>query len=600
MPIDEALPIARQIADALEAAHEQGIIHRDLKPANVKVRPDGTVKVLDFGLAKALDPLASSPAAAALANSPTITTPAALTGAGMILGTAAYMSPEQARGKAVDKRCDLWAFGAVLFEMLAGARAFRGEDVTDTIASVIAKEPDWDRLPAETPAAIRRLLRRCLQKDRSRRLADAADALLEIDEALAPPSGDAPLVTGATAHRRPAWVPVAAGVAGLALGAAVAFLAWAPWRGTPAARPLRLSADPGTDRALAADLTDSLALSPDGTMAAFVATPAAEGKPQLFVRPLAQLRATPLAGTDAASSPFFSPDGLWVAFFADDKLKKVAVAGGAVVTICDAENGRGGSWGDDGEIVFSPYAPGVAAERTGLLRVPAAGGVPRLITSLSDRETTQRWPQLLPGGKAVLFTTSRNAGDYGDANLVIQPLPDGARKVVQAGGFHGRYLSSGHLAYIRDGTLFAAPFDLDRLALTGEPVPIFDDLQSNVSTGAAQFAESASGTFMYLAGRKTAGVPISWLDREGKVTPLRVTPANWFEIQFSPDGRRLSLSINGGRARLAIYEPDRDALTFLPGDPTDSTPKWTPDGRRLTYASARGERVSVQPLLAAG
>jgi serine/threonine-protein kinase len=592
MPIDEVLPIARQIAVALAAAHDQGIIHRDLKPANVKVRPDGTVKVLDFGLAKALDPLASSPAAAALANSPTITTPAALTGAGVILGTAAYMSPEQARGKALDKRCDLWGFGAVLFEMLAGARAFRGEDVTDTIASVIAKEPDWDRLPADTPAAIRRLLRRCLAKDRSRRLSDAGDALLEIDEALIPSPAEAS-VAPRSAAARSARVWLVAGGLGIALGATIALLWRAPWQSAPPTQLQRLSADSGADGSLAISLGDSVSISPDGTVVAFVAQQGVAGRPQLYVRLLNQLRATALAGTEDASSPFFAPDGKWIGFFAGAKLKKIAVTGGAVVTVCDAENGRGGFWGDDGAIVFARLPPSLARDAGGLFSVSSAGGVARQITALADGDVTQRWPQVLPGGRAILSTGSRDAGDYSDAYLIVQTLPGGARKVVQPGSFHGRYLASGHLAYVHDQTLFAAPFDLERLELTGPPVPVIEDLRSNVSTGAAQFAASANGTFLYVAGRDGSGlgVPISWLDHDGKTTPLRITPANWFGICFSPDGQRLVLDVSSGRSGIGIYEIERDALTFLPNTgPTDRMPKWTPDGRRVTYASTRGDK----------
>jgi serine/threonine protein kinase len=603
IPLEDALPIARQIAEALEAAHEQGIIHRDLKPANIKVRGDGTVKVLDFGLAKALGTGTAEAApyvgdganvgrpfrGADAANSPTITSPAALTGAGVILGTAAYMSPEQARGKVVDKRSDLWAFGAVLFEMLTGTRAFRGDDVTDTIAAVIAREPNWTRLPADTPAAIRRLLRRCLEKDRRRRLSDAADVRLEIDDALTPPSGDANLETLTSLPSRHAWSWAVAGGLGLGLGAAVVFLVLAPWRKAPPPRPLRLSAELGVDTPLANSGSGaSTILSPDGAVVAFIAQKSVDGGAQLYVRRLSQLQAVPLPGTDDASGPFFSPDGQSIAFFANGKLRTISVTGGSAVTLCDAPDARGGAWGEDGTIVFSPDS----VQGVRLLRVSSAGGRPEPATALAEGEVTQRWPQVLPGGKTVLFTSSRTTGAFDQANLVVQALPAGARKVVQRGGYHGRYLPSGHLVYVRDGTLFAAPFDLDRLEMTAPPVLALEAVRSNADTGGAQFAVSATGTLVYLTGESSIGrVPIQWMDHEGKTTPLRTTLSAWSNIVFAPDGHRLALQILDGQFDIWIYEWTRDTLTRLTVDPgLDIKPVWTPDGRRIVFASQRADK----------
>jgi serine/threonine protein kinase/Tol biopolymer transport system component len=584
--LNEALPIAKQIAEALEAAHEQGVIHRDLKPANIKLRPDGTVKVLDFGLAK----LAEAPAAfgaVGLSQSPMITTPTMMTGVGMILGTAAYMAPEQAQGKAVDKRADIWAFGCVVFEMRAGRRAFAGDDVADTLAAVLTKEPEWTALPPNTPAAIRRLLRRCLEKDRRRRLADIADARLEIEEALLAPSADSPAVNAQNTAAAPArgrsmlpWVVMG----GFAAALALVLVSWRPWRVIRAPVPLRLSADLVAGMSVQIPEGASVVLSPDGALLAFVAQKADGGTRQLFVRHLEQLRAIPLSGTDGASHPFFSPDGQWIAFFTPGKLSKISSNGGAVVTLCNAPNGRGGTWAEDGTIVFSP-ANGAGVS---LLRVSSAGGTPQSFTTLDRGEATQRWPQVLPGGKAVLYTSHSTVGDYENANLVVQPLPTGARKVVQRGGYYGRYLPSGHLVYVHDGTLFAVPFDLGRLERTGPPVPALDGVAANPTAGLAEFAGSDSGAFVYVPSGNDDS-PIDWVDHTGKQSPLRATRANWSNPQFSPDGRQLALDIFDGK-QWDVWVDDwaRDTLSRLTVDPAhDVKPVWTPDGGRIVFASMR-------------
>src|SRR5262245_6827231 len=414
IPIDEALPIAKQLAAGLEAAHEQGIIHRDLKPANIKVRSDGTVKVLDFGLAKALDQGSGTRdqgsgdyADLRLANSPTITSPAAMTVGGVILGTAAYMSPEQAKGRRVDKRADIWAFGCVVYEMLTGRKAFAGEDVTDTIVAVLSKEPDWSALPASTPAAIRRLLRRCLTKDAKQRLPDIAVAPLEIDEASRgePDAREiaarAPSTASAGASTLVPWT--VAGVA--AASAAAMLLLWAPWRPAPAQSPIQVTAElgPRLTLTLGQGRAASVVVSPNGSTLAFVAIPDGGNRLRLFVRPFAQPQASEIPGTEGAINPFFSPDGQWVAFFADGKLKKVAVGGGPVANLCDAPGGRGGAWADDGTIIFSPERSGAP-----LVKVSQGGGEPQPLTTLSGGDVTHRWPQVLPGGRAVLFTAHSN------------------------------------------------------------------------------------------------------------------------------------------------------------------------------------------------
>ena len=437
MPLVESLPIAKQIADALEAAHEQGIVHRDLKPANVKVRADGTVKVLDFGLAKAMDPSGGSSAEAM--NSPTLT--ARATQMGMIIGTAAYMAPEQARGRAVDRRADIWAFGVVLYEMLSGQRCFEGEDISITLASVLKEDVKWHALPADLPAPLQRLLRRCLEKDPKRRLSWIGEARLTLDDP-ASLSSDVASPSSAIAFAAPPaplWrraLPWAFGVAGLG-AAAIALVLWAPWPTAPVPAPPRLQANKRADPSM--QLVGAAAiLSPDGTTMVFVAQSASQPK-QLFVRKLDQLLAAPLAGTEDADSPFFSPSGEWIAFFSGGKLKKVSVTGGAAVPLCDAPNGRGGTWAEDDTIIFSPNS----TQPIKLLRVSASGGTPAVFGTFGEGATTQRWPQALPGGKAVLYTEHNAGSAFDGANLVVAPLAGGSPKIVVRGGYYGRYVPSG-------------------------------------------------------------------------------------------------------------------------------------------------------------
>ena len=589
--VEDALPIARQIAEALETAHENGIVHRDLKPANIKLRPDGAVKVLDFGLAKAIEPVGSVVNAL---QPPTITSPA-MTQAGMILGTAAYMSPEQARGKPLDKRGDIWAFGVVLFEMLTGQRAFQGEEISDVLAAVLRQDIAWTELPAETPARLRWLLTRCLDRDPKQRLRDIGEARVAIERLIAgaPDDRHAVVNTGAV----PLWRRVVpwASAATLAVALAAVLVLWAPWRVSSPPTPLRMSIELGADVSLAFERGggDAASVSPDGALIAFMARKSSGENSQLYVRRLAQLEATPLSGTDNAHSPFFSPDSQWIAFFADGKLKKIAVTGGAAITLCDAPNPRGGAWSEDNTIVFLPNQLG------SLMRVSSASGAPEPLTSLAEGEVTQRFPQVLPGGKAVLFTSSATSTAFNDATLVVQALPTGARTVVQRGGYHGRYLSSGigsprddgHLLYVHDGTLFAAPFNLEALAVTRPPVPVIHGVASNEGMGTAQFAVSATGTLAYVPGQSTGGgAPIHWMDQKGSTKPLRATRANWLNLLFAPDGRRLALQIFGDQADVHVYDWTRDAMTRVTTHPaSDTKPVWTPDGRRLVFASTRGD-----------
>ncbi len=576
IPLDEALSIARQIAEALEAAHEHGIIHRDLKPANIKVRPDGTVKILDFGLAKAIDPTAGSSTTAM--NSPTLSIHA--TEAGLILGTAAYMSPEQARGTVVDKRADVWAFGVVLFEMLTGRRPFEGDTLSDTLASILKTEPVWDVIPADVPNTIRRLLTICLKKDAKARLRDIGEARRQIDEALgsgvdSPTSTAKPVPAAGRRHLLP-WATAAA--FGIALISTL--LVWSPWRSAPSLPSRTLLTYLGADVSLPTEQGASAILSPDGTMLAFTG----QGEQRrLFVRKLDQLQATGLVGTEGASNPFFSPDGQWIGFFAAGRLKRVSVDGGASVDLCAAPDNRGGTWSEDDTIIFAPT-------RTTLERVSSAGGASAPFGTPSDRATSQRWPQALPGGQAVLYSERYTSAIFDSANLVVSDLAGGPPKVVVKGGYYGRYLPSGHLIYMQQGTLFAVPFDLTRLETAGRAVPALDNLVANPATGGAQFAFSSEGTLVYLPGKAFIGDrPIDWLTRDGKPVVLREAVSDWRNPRFSPDGRKLALVISDGKQTdIWVYQWAGDTLTQLTFDPAvENLPVWTPDGRRIVFSSDR-------------
>jgi serine/threonine protein kinase/Tol biopolymer transport system component len=585
VPVEESLAIAKQIAEALEAAHEKNIIHRDLKPANVKLTPEGKVKVLDFGLAKAFEGDSTNED---MGNSPTLSQAATMQG--VILGTAAYMSPEQARGKTVDKRTDLWAFGCVFYELLTGRQAFNGEDITEILAAVIKTEPDWSCLSETTPAAIRLLLRRCLQKDKTLRLRDAGDARIEIQEALAAPP-TAVATTAAPAARswreRLAWTTAAVFVlATIALASGFVLRAPKPPQPMPA---MRLIAEIGVDASLYTSLPSAI-LSPDGTRLAFVASDA-DQKRRIYVRSLNQLQATALSGTQNAHNPFFSPDGQWIGFFADGKLKKISVQGGAAVTLCDAADDRGGSWGEDGTIVFTKNSSAP------LSKVSSAGGAPQPLTTLDNQagEITQRWPQVLPGGKAVLFTSNTRQSNYEDSDIVVYSMVSGQRKTLQHSGTYARYLPSGHVVYMHEGTLFAVPFDLQRLEVTGQPAPILEGVASNAGNGSVQFSFSNTGNLVYIGGHSGfTNVSIYWMDHDGKFLPLRETAGGYANPAFSPDGKRLALEIReGSKSDVWVYEWERDTLTRLTlAGEINGSPVWTPDGQRIVYSSQQKDGLS--------
>jgi serine/threonine-protein kinase len=523
-------------------------------------------------------------------NSPTITSPAMMTSTGMILGTAAYMSPEQAKGRPADRRSDVWAFGCVLYEMLTGVQAFGGETVSESIANVLGKDPNWNALPTSTLASVRRLLMRCLERDPKQRLHDIADARLDIEEAIREKSREpSDSETPSSWRMAPAVVGLVAAVA-LLVGAAGAYVTM---RNRGAMRPLapqvlRLTAELGAGVSLAnTSLGASVILSPDGHTLAFVGQKS-DGTPQLYVRRLDQLRAMPLSGTDAAASPFFSPDGQWIAFFADGKLKKISVTGGAEVVLCDAPHGRGGTWSEDGTIIFTPDSQVV-----NLWRVSSAGGTPAALTKLDPGEMQQKWPQVLPGGKAVVFTSHTRLNGFDNAQLVVQTLKTGVRTVLQRGGYYGRYLPGGHLLYIARGTLFALPFDLDRLAVTGAAVPVLDGVATNQAiTGGAQYAVADNGTLAYVPGSSiNLETPVQWMDRDGHATTLRPAATNWANPRFSPDGQRLAMEVRDSKQNpvyIVVYDWSRDTLIRLASsDSYDTFPVWTPDGRRIVFSRAR-------------
>ena len=574
VPVEEALMIAKQIAEALEAAHEKNIIHRDLKPANVKLTPEGKVKVLDFGLAKAF---AGDPSTEDMSNSPTLSM--AATVQGVILGTAAYMSPEQAKGKQVDKRTDIWAFGVVLYELLTGKQAFPGADISEILAAVIKSEPDWSRLPEATPLVIRKLLLHCLQKDKTLRLRDAGDAQIEIQEAIAAPKDSGATQTAPASMSKVSWV--VAGVLVALLSASL--LGW--WRAARRVERLlvRLDVDLGPDVSLGSPAGIDEIISPDGTRIVYIS------QRRLFTRRLDQPNATELAGTQGANAPFFSPDGEWVAFSTGGKLQKISVEGGSAIALCDAANAPGGSWGEDGDIIAALSQTG------GLSRIPSAGGPPTPVTDLQNGEITHRWPQILPGGKAVLFTASLTTAAFDGANIEVMSLADHRRKTLVRGGTFGRYLPSGHLVYVNRGTLFAVPFDVDRLEVHGTPAPVLDQIGYTTVQGSAQLDFSQTGTLIYRSGRAGGGLlTVAWLDGAGKVQTLLAKPGAYGNPSLSPDGQRLAMDVTDGSGTDTwVYDWQRDTMTRLTFTGTAVHPVWSPDGRYIAFRTNPGEGLSV-------
>jgi serine/threonine protein kinase/Tol biopolymer transport system component len=569
LPLGEALAIARQIGRALAAAHEQGIVHRDLKPGNVKLRTDGTVKVLDFGLAKSVGPL-SPGTGASREQLPTAT---AITGLGLIVGTAAYMSPEQAKGRPADKRSDIWAFGCVLFEMLAGRRAFESADAAEALAVVLTKEPDWSRLPPRTPSSVRRLLRRCLEKDRERRLADIADAQLELDEHV-PELGSTP-DEDAQARPRP-WLPWSVAAASLVIALGLAALLARDRRPLETAVYRSSILLPGRLGAPFDNRGPTLALSPDGRRLAFVATDAT-GRAQLWLRTLDSGAARPLADTAGAGTPFWSPDGRWLAFVAAGVLRKIDTSGGPVVTVCESA-WAGGAWSRDDVILFTRRLP-----RLSLARVPAAGGTPSAATNLDFEagEFGHLLPQFLPDGRRFLYTALSGTGQV--LGLYRGSLDSDSRSRLAVDASFVQY-AHGYLWLRRGSTLMAQRFDPDEHRTVGEAVPVAEQLRT--SGGASFFSVSATGVLVFQAD-PSPGYELTWFDRTGRPTATLGTRDDYADLSLSPDGGRAVVSVgeSGTTNRdLWIFDVARGVRTRLTSDPLPQTHSaWSPDGARIAY-----------------
>jgi eukaryotic-like serine/threonine-protein kinase len=572
MPLDEALPIAKQIAGALEAAHEQGIIHRDLKPANIKVRPDGTVKVLDFGLAKAMEPVTAGLEEASELR--TITTPA-LTQAGVIFGTAAYMSPEQARGKPVDKRTDIWAFGCLLYETLTGRVAFSAETTLDTIAVVLGRAPDWSRLPGSTPLNIRRLLERCLEKDPKRRLRDIGDARMELDDALTEERASRPRSFGDAPNVERPWRTLAlAGwmiVLALVTVTAVVTVWWAFRPEAPAAElRVELTTPPTTDPV-------SLAIAPDGRRVVFVA--ASDGRPQLWLRSLDTPTAQPLAGTDAATFPFWSPDSRSIGFFADGKLRRMDSDGGSATILANAPLGQGGAWNRDGTILFAP------APASPLLQISATGGEPTAVTTIDPQQVGHSFPQFLPDGRHFLYYVE---GVTDARGVYVGELRGNETKRLLDADAAAVYAPPGHLLFVRQLTLLAQAFDPVKLAVTGRPFPVGEHVA--VQRAALGLSVSRDGHIVYRTGSASGEGEYVWFDRFGKeLGRLGSPPGSARAVpSFAPNGRTVALHTVSGNADIWVVDVERGAYNRLTVDAADDIlPIWSPDGTRIAFSSTR-------------
>ena len=594
LPVEESLEICRQIAEGVEAAHEKGVIHRDLKPANVKVTPEGQVKILDFGLAKAFE--AEVPVTD-ISQSPTLTEE--MTKAGVILGTAAYMSPEQAKGKSVDKRADVFAFGCVLYELLTASRAFQGETVTETLAKILEGEPNWDVLPPTLPSTIRFLMSRCLQKKPGRRLQHIDGARILIEEALSGATSASAL--GLPAASPPGWKRVMT-VGLIALAAITTGISiWSVMKPvSPLLRPESITEFailPPPDIPLTNSPVLELAISPDGRHIVYRA--GSEGTIQLYLRTLGNQEAQAIPGTEGADlAPFFSPDGETIAFVAAGTLKRVGVTGGGPMTLGDAPTFRGGSWGPEDTIVFTASTgPGV-----GLYLISASGGEPKPLAIPDPDKGEFRFlgPQILPGGETVLF---QNGPESGSDTWVVS-LETGEKRIVLEGTRAARYATTGHLVYEapRTGTLMAVPFDLEKLEVTGDPVSILEDVRHyNYPSATVDYGFSENGTLIYIPRQTTTEHELVWVDRQGTESLVTDEKRNYVGPRISPDGKQVAVVIFGeNEQNIWIYDLDGDSFRRLTFEGYNGTPTWSPDGEWIVYQSRRQDGRALYRQVADG
>ena len=566
VPVEESLAIALGIADALEAAHERAIVHRDLKPANVKITPEGQLKVLDFGLAKALVP---DPDGDAATQSPTVTSGATATG--VVLGTPAYMSPEQARGERVDRRTDIWAFGALVYEMLTGERAFASGNLPETLARVLSAEPDWEALPETTPGTLRRTLRLCLVKDPKARIRDIGDVRLALEgsfeAAAAPPAS----------RRRSGMLGVVA-AATLASGLLGVVGAWS-LKPQPPRRVVRAQATlPGESLHFGPPEVD-VAISSDGRRVLYSSI--VGGRRAFRARALDDLEARLVGDGRRVQAPFFSPDGRWIGYFEGSVLRRVPFEGGPATRIGDVPGGRprGASWGSNDSIVFA------TSTSAGLWRIPAAGGESQRLTQAEAEDVQHLWPEVLPGGEAVVFTVARG----GERSIAVLSLDDGGTRVVVEQGSNPHYAESGHLVFAGDGMLGAVGFDLQQLAATGDPVTVLRNVFTKPS-GAANFALSRDGTLVYVPGSREglARHALVWAGRDGSERILPVEPRLYYQPRLSPEGDRIAITVFDGSNDIWVEDLSRGTSTRITFDPDqDTDPLWSPDGRTLVFSSDR-------------